>query len=689
MRNLRIVRIIGLLSLLFSLFSCDNELHMYLPQGPQGDNGLSAYEVWVQEVNKGNIVWDKNYTDINNFFLYLKGEDGKDGNDGNDGQNGQSAYELWKEEVAKGIEDTHNPGQQWAKDQTTIQDFWYYLTGAKGQDGSTPTIGGNGNWFINGDDTGIPAKGQDGQDGSDGTNGSNGQDGSKVTIGNNGNWFINGKDTGVPAFGQNGNDGNDGNDGQNGQSAYELWVQEVANGIEDPHNPGQQWPTDKITTQDFWEFLRGKDGSDGQDGAPGEIGQPGKEVTVVKGKPNVISQYVAQEFSEFVRWSDGGVAFIVYDDEGNPSPGAKVKGLPGVQDPDKVYIADASGQFIVPKEDLPVDLPSTDRWGATAEVEYLKSTGATVTEVSASNTYVPNKMHVRLRMRSNPYLSNSGYFYVYPIVERKTDLSGGWDVIPVYLGNLTQKIIGYKLDNQNDPTSYTDASTILLQYNYFNISSTSSVSGLRLVKSSKYVKNEPYPWDGNDHYFNIVLDSYYGEKPCADAVVKMAPVQYVPFIKNVKAYSYNSTLNIFSRIEGEFDIADADIDYNLCYKSNYSVEAKTIGTNSFDYYAPELEDASIVKASRIFEIQFYHSDNPASNASNRATIDIPAFTVATPYLGTSVQLRDGAYSRYFKDFPSFVGILRFGNEGGVDVLKIVGVNNASYNFPDVPVQNLP
>ncbi|MDR1517652.1 MAG: hypothetical protein LBS52_06130 [Dysgonamonadaceae bacterium] len=69
--------------------------------------------------------------------------------------------------------------------------------GQDGADGHTPviTIGANGNWLIDGTDTGVKAAG---------TNGTNGD---TPTIGANGNWFIGGTDTGVKAAGTNGTDG--------------------------------------------------------------------------------------------------------------------------------------------------------------------------------------------------------------------------------------------------------------------------------------------------------------------------------------------------------------------------------------------------------------------------------------------------------------------------------------------------
>ena len=50
------------------------------------------------------------------------------------------------------------------------------------------------------------------------TNGTNGAPGSVVEIGENGNWFIDGVDTGMPSRGEDGQDGQDGEDGKDGQA---------------------------------------------------------------------------------------------------------------------------------------------------------------------------------------------------------------------------------------------------------------------------------------------------------------------------------------------------------------------------------------------------------------------------------------------------------------------------------------
>lgn len=74
----------------------------------------------------------------------------------------------------------------------------------KGDDGITPHIGTNGNWYIGDTDTGISAKGTKGDSG--------------VTphIGDNGNWYIGTTDTGISAKGVKGDPGENGKDGDSG-----------------------------------------------------------------------------------------------------------------------------------------------------------------------------------------------------------------------------------------------------------------------------------------------------------------------------------------------------------------------------------------------------------------------------------------------------------------------------------------
>lgn len=307
-----------------------------MPEGPKGESGLSAYELWVNDVKNGVVDWDPSRTEVNDYFIYRKGQDGKPGKDG---QNGKSAYEVWKEFISGGtVDDPLKPGEKWPADKNTMQDFYRFLTGPKGDNGNTPYIGENGNWFIGGTDTNIPAKGpdgkdgadgkdgkdgksayevwkqavgggtieyegdttladffvyysgkngidgkrgadgadgKDGKDGEDGKNGKDGRNGNTPRIGENGHWFIGSTDTGIPATGadgKSGKDGSEGSDGNDGKSAYELWVEDVRNGLVNPGNgifdanEYPNWPKNRISKEDYYLYLSGKPGADGKNG---------------------------------------------------------------------------------------------------------------------------------------------------------------------------------------------------------------------------------------------------------------------------------------------------------------------------------------------------------------------------------------------------------------------------------------
>ncbi|MBO6285874.1 MAG: InlB B-repeat-containing protein, partial [Bacilli bacterium] len=192
---------------------------------------------------------------------------GPKGDQGDPGQDGRGIASIEKTS-SEGLVDTYtivytdgststfvvNNGQQGAQG----------IQGQPGQDGHTPTvtIGENGNWFIDGADSGVKAQGpkgdqgdpgqdgrgvvsiektasegltdtytitytdgtastfvvtngQDGQQGAPGIQGQPGQDGHtpSITIGENGNWFIDGVDSGVSCRGADGQQGEKGNDG--------------------------------------------------------------------------------------------------------------------------------------------------------------------------------------------------------------------------------------------------------------------------------------------------------------------------------------------------------------------------------------------------------------------------------------------------------------------------------------------
>ena len=143
-------------------FSCSS-IDFELPQGPQGTNGKSAYEIWKEEVETGHINWPSTQVDLADFLVYIKGEKGDKGKDG------MSAYDQWKILITQGnVTNPHDPSLIWPSSKNTEADFWDFLSG---RDGESPHIGENGNWYIGNKDTKIKAIGKDGKDGINGKDG--------------------------------------------------------------------------------------------------------------------------------------------------------------------------------------------------------------------------------------------------------------------------------------------------------------------------------------------------------------------------------------------------------------------------------------------------------------------------------------------------------------------------------------
>lgn len=125
--------------------------------------------------------------------------DGRDGVNGTNGADGKSAYEIWLDNGHTG----------------TQADFLEWLKGEDGKDGTTPeiTIGSNGNWYINGEDSGIKAQGPAGESGKDGTDGTDGTDGQQGPQGEQG---IQGEQGPQGPQGEKGEQGEQGPQGEQG-----------------------------------------------------------------------------------------------------------------------------------------------------------------------------------------------------------------------------------------------------------------------------------------------------------------------------------------------------------------------------------------------------------------------------------------------------------------------------------------
>ena len=148
------------------------------------------------------------YLDITTSDLYTKTETGwgatpimnlrgLQGNPGTNGQDGQTPR----------IGDNGN----WWVGNTDLNVRAQGNPGTNGQDGQTPRIGDNGNWWVGNTDLNVRAQGNPGRDG---------QNGQTPRIGDNGNWWVGTEDTGKPARGAQGNPGRDGQNGADGSKIY-------------------------------------------------------------------------------------------------------------------------------------------------------------------------------------------------------------------------------------------------------------------------------------------------------------------------------------------------------------------------------------------------------------------------------------------------------------------------------------
>ena len=215
----------------------------------------------------------------------VTGKDGKDGIDGEDGETGATGAQ----------------GVQGEKGDTGS-------TGAAGADGTRVSIGFNGNWWLDGVDSGIKAEGVNGisprvrinqntnmwelstDDGqtwgslgikATGENGKNGADGKdaiapQICINATTNeWEVSadgGKTwvtTGVKATGATGAPGQDGEDGKDGV-APQIRINPNTSEWEVSADGGKTWTSTGVKAT-------GADGQDGEDGKNGEDGEDGKD----------------------------------------------------------------------------------------------------------------------------------------------------------------------------------------------------------------------------------------------------------------------------------------------------------------------------------------------------------------------------------------------------------------------------
>lgn len=244
-------------------------------KGDPGADGADGFSPTVQ-VTDGDGTHTVTITDKDgdHSFTINDGADGEPGEKGADGEPGKNGEDGAPGADGKdGVSPTVKTDSISGGTRVTITDAegehtFDVLNGKDGGEAATPEIGENGNWFINGEDTGKPSRGADGADGAKGDPGADGADGFSPTV-----------------------------DVADGDGTHTVTI------------------TDKDGAHVF-TINDGKNGSDGQDGAPGADGKDGADGA--KGDPGDPGADGADGFSPTVSVSDieGGHHVVITDKDG-------------------------------------------------------------------------------------------------------------------------------------------------------------------------------------------------------------------------------------------------------------------------------------------------------------------------------------------------------------------------------------
>lgn len=318
-------------------------------KGDPGADGADGFSPTVQ-VTDGDGTHTVTITDKDgdHSFTINDGADGEPGEKGADGEPGKNGEDGAPGADGKdGVSPTVKTDSISGGTRVTITDAegehtFDVLNGKDGGEAATPEIGENGNWFINGEDTGKPSRGADGADGAKGDPGENGAPGENGTDGKDGvsptvetsaieggTHVVITDASGAHEFdvmnGTDGADGNDGAPGADGKDGADGAKGDPGADGSDGFSPtvdvadGDGTHTVTITDKDgahVFTINDGKNGADGQDGAPGADGKDGADGA--KGDPGDPGADGADGFSPTVSVSDieGGHHVVITDKDG-------------------------------------------------------------------------------------------------------------------------------------------------------------------------------------------------------------------------------------------------------------------------------------------------------------------------------------------------------------------------------------
>lgn len=256
----------GLVDVYTITYSDGSTTTFKVTNGADGEQGIQG------EPGKDGLTPVISISDDNTWII--NGEDTGIKAEGVDGADGIGIVSIEKTKTEENVDTytiTYSDGTTTEFTVTNGKDGAQGIKGEAGKDGHTPVIriGSNGNWFIDGEDSGVSAIGISGY---------------TPYIGSNGNWFIKDVDTGISAKGDNGKDGLTPHVGENGN----WWIGEVDTGVLARGTDGvgieKIEKTKTIENVDYYtitytngsiaEFTvtNGKDGAQGIKGEPGEDG---------------------------------------------------------------------------------------------------------------------------------------------------------------------------------------------------------------------------------------------------------------------------------------------------------------------------------------------------------------------------------------------------------------------------------
>ena len=300
------------------------------------DYYLKSNDIWVRIGNiKGEqgAQGEKGETGVSG----ADGVNGKDGINGVDGRDGVSVVSITKT-ATNGLVDTYtiiySDGTTSTFSVTNGQNGEQGIQGEPGQDGHTPTIsiGQNGHWYIDGEDTGVNAQGEKGENGKNGTSILTGSGIPLNETGQNGDSYINIEtwdyyvklnDIWVKLGNVKGEAGQNGTDGQDGQNGSSLLT---GNG-EPLSTTGQNGDSYvDMTTWNYYLKINGCWVKEGNiKGTNGQNGVDGKDGVSVISISKTSSNGLADTYT--ITYSDGATSTFTVTNGQNGEQG--IQGEPG------------------------------------------------------------------------------------------------------------------------------------------------------------------------------------------------------------------------------------------------------------------------------------------------------------------------------------------------------------------------